>query len=197
MKRKCSAVLLVISLLAVIFQLGGCAKPPAAEMEAAQTALTEAENDPNAALYAESTLARARDALARMKAAAETKRYDSAKAYAAEVVAASEKAINDGNIAAARARQEGADLVSNLKQSMEETQSALDSAKQKNGGDAAGFESLDKDFDTARQTVGQVEGAVAGSRLQEAQEKGRNARAAFSSIRTRLADEARVSSRKK
>ncbi|MDR2483743.1 MAG: DUF4398 domain-containing protein [Treponema sp.] len=196
MKRNFSAVLSVISMFAVILQLGGCAKPPTAEMEAAQTALTGAENDPNAVLYAESTLARARDALARMKAAADTKRYDSAKSYAAEVVAASEKAISDGNIAAARARQEGADLVSNLKQSMEETQSVLDSAKQKNGGNVD-FESLDKDFDTARQTVGQVEGAVAGSRLQEAQEKGRNARAAFSSIRTRLADDVRVNSRKK
>jgi hypothetical protein len=83
---------------------GGCAKPPTEEMDAASAAVTRAENDPDAVTYAGNSLARAREALNRMSVEADSKRYDAAKSFAAEAIAAADKAISDGRAGAARAK---------------------------------------------------------------------------------------------
>ncbi|MDR2619091.1 MAG: hypothetical protein LBC62_09500, partial [Treponema sp.] len=82
----------------IIF-LGGCAKPPTEEMEAATEALIRAENDPDAVAFGETSLNRARDAIFRMRQEANAKRYDAAKSYAVEAVSAAGKAVIDGRAA--------------------------------------------------------------------------------------------------
>jgi hypothetical protein len=165
-------------------------------MEAAESAFTRAENDPDAAVYAEPTLTRAREALLQMRTEAEAKRYDIAKSYASEVVAASEKAINDGKAGTLRAAQEAANLMGTLKDSLGETEDALARARGTETMDLD-FESLDRDLDSARRDTEAAESAMADNKPGEALEKGRNARGTLGDIMTGLSDGARTGKRKK
>jgi hypothetical protein len=183
--------LLVLSLLAA-----GCAKPPTEEMENAASAVTRAENDPDAVTYAGSTLTRARDALNRMRGEAESKRYDAAKSYAAEAVSAAEKAIADGRAAAARAREEAAALLGQVKTTLEETGKSLDKARELKNVDLD-FNALDKDYDSAQRTTAQAELSLAGNNYQDSIEKCRTVRGILSGIDTRIAGAATSVSRKK
>ena len=182
---------------ALIFSLfaAACAKPPTAEMNNAIEAVTRAENDADAALYAGNTLARARDALARMKAEAASKRYDAAKNYAADAVSAADKAIADGRAGAARAREEASVLVSGLAPAIAETGQGINSAS------AAklplDFDAIGREFETARTDADQAQAALSGSRYQDAMDRGRSARAGLSDINQKLAAAAMAVSRKK
>jgi hypothetical protein len=164
-------------------------------MENAEAALTRAENDPDAAAYAEDSLIRARDARNRMRAEAEAKRYDTAKSYAAETVNASEKAIADGRSAAVRAREDAANLIATLKDSLAETERALAAAREIPGSNLD-FEALDNDLEAARRLIAQAELTAAGNRPREAMEQGRSARAALGGIMARISAGAREVSRK-
>jgi hypothetical protein len=187
---------LILALLALSLLAAGCAKPPTEEMENAASAVTRAENDPDAITYAASTLNRARDALTRMRSEAEAKRYDAAKSYAAEAVSAAEKAIADGRAAAARVREEASTLLDQVKTTLEETGKSLDKARNvRNIG--LDFDTLDQDYDNAQRTAAQAEVSLAGNDSQDSIEKSRTARAILSGIDTRVAGAAVSVSRKK
>jgi hypothetical protein len=174
----------------------GCAKPPVAEMEAAESAVIRAENDSDAVIFAGSTLARARDALNRMRDEANAKRYDAAKNYAAEAVAAAGRAISDGRAGAARARDEAANLLASVKVTLEETGQAIESAKTVNNIDLD-FNTVDQNFDQAQRTTDQAEVSLAGNDFQESMEKSRTARGILGDISTEISGAAIASSRKK
>jgi hypothetical protein len=185
---------IIFALAVLVMILGGCAKPPTAEMEQAAAAVTRAENDPDAVTYAEGSIRRARDALIRMQDEAEHKQYDAARASAAEAISAAEKAISDGKAAALQARAEAAALLSELRASVTDTEKALDTGKKAELN--LDFNTLDSDFDAARRTVDQAEIAAAGNRYREAIERGQNARSALSAINTRLSQGVRAVSKK-
>jgi hypothetical protein len=174
--------------------LGGCAKPPTEEMDAATEALIRAENDPDAVAFGEASLNRARDAIFRMRQEANLKRYDAVKVYAAEAISAAEKATNDGRAAAQRARAEASGLISTVKDSLTETQGLLSNAK--GNGLALDYEALDQGVEDAQGVINQAE-AVAGTQPREAIEKGQAARAALSDIRVQVSQSAREASSKK
>ena len=182
-------------LILVLTFAAACAKPPTAEMNNDIEAVTRAENDADAALYAANTLARARDALKRMQAEADSKRYDAAKSFAAEAVGAADKAIADGRAGAARAREEAAVLVAELPPAIAETEQGLRSGRQANL--ALDFPALNQDLDAARLNADQAQAALAGNQYQDALEKGRNARAGLSDINQKLSTAATAASRKK
>jgi flagellar biosynthesis/type III secretory pathway protein FliH len=192
---KSRALLVVFISLGLLVFLGGCAKPPTEEMENAEAALTRAENDPDAAAYAEDSLIRARDARNRMQAEAEAKRYDTAKAYAAETVNAAEKAIADGRAAAVRAREDAANLIATLKDSLAEAEKALEAARGIPGS-SLDFETLSEDLENARRLIAQAEVAAAGNRSREAMDRGRAARAALGDLLAAISAGAREVSRK-
>jgi len=183
-------IALVLAMLAM-----GCAKPPTVEMTNATEAVTRAENDSNAVTYAGGSVARAKDALMRMNGEASAKRYDSARAYAAEAIAAAERAISDGRAGAERARNEAANFISDLKPLLAETEQGINAAR------AArlpiDFESVDNDFNAARTNTTQAEAAYNGSRYGEALERGRAARVGLNSINQRLSTSTLAVTRKK
>lgn len=185
----------VCAALALGLVLGGCAKPPTEEMNNAVEAVTRAENDADAATYAGNTLARARDALNRMQAEADSKRYDAAKTYASEAISAAERAIADGRAGAQRARAEAASLVESLGPLIAETDQGIKAAQ------AAGlpldFAALGREFDAARNSSDQAEIALAGGQYRDAMEKGRNAQAGLNSINQELSGAVMAVSRKK
>jgi hypothetical protein len=183
-----------MSLLVFVFALGGCDRPPAAEMEAASEALIRAENDPDAVAFGETSLNRARDAVFRMRQEAADKNYDAAKSYAAEAVGAAEKAVNDGRAAAQRAREEAASLLATVKNSLAETEGLLSNARQ--NALSLDYDALNRDLEDARRTIDQAEAAVT-ARLREALDKGQAARAALSDIRLRISQGARAATTKK
>jgi hypothetical protein len=192
--RKTAALILV--LLGVSLLAAGCAKPPTEEMENAASAVTKAENDPDAVTYAAASLSRARDALTRMRTEAESKRYDAAKSYAAEAVSAAEKAIADGRAAAARAREEASTLLGQVKTALDETGKSLENAREvRNAG--LDFKALDQDYDGARRSAAQAEVSLAGNNYQDSIEKSRSARGVLSGIDAKLAGAVTSVSRKK
>jgi hypothetical protein len=173
----------------------GCAKPPVAEMNSAKEAVARAENDADAALYAGGSLARARDALARMQTEADSKRYDAAKTYAAEAEAAADKAVADGRAGAARAREEAAALVASLPPAIAETGQGLRAAQ--SAGLPLDYSELNGKYDAARGDADQAQAALSGNQYQDALNKGRSAQAGLGDINQKLSDAATASSRKK
>jgi hypothetical protein len=180
----------------VLAMLGmGCAKPPTEEMNNAAEAVTRAENDKDAVTYAFNSITRAKDALEHMKTEADSKRYDAAKSYAAEAIAAAERAITDGRAGAERARSEASSLVAQLRPLIAETEQGITAAR------AAGlpldFESVDTDFNTARRNADQAQTALSATRYEESMERGRAARLGLNSINQQLAIATLAVSRKK
>ena len=183
-------IALILAMLAL-----SCAKPPTDEMNNAVEAVTRAENDSNAATYAANSIARAKDALARMNAEAASKRYDAAKTYAADAIAAAERAINEGKAGAERARSEAAAIVSQLGPIFEETEQGINAAR------AAGlpidFESIDNEFNAARRHADQANSSLSASRYQDAIDHGRAARMGLTGINQQLSIATLAVSRKK
>jgi hypothetical protein len=195
MMKNLLVVLAISFAVAVVLFAVGCAKPPTGEMDKAVDAVTRAENDADAVTYAGNTLLRAQDALTRMREEAGSKRYDSARSLAAEAVAAAEKAVSDGKSAAARAREDAAALLSGLKTTAAETESALNNARQQNmnlDGDA-----LAGDLLSAKDTIDDAQRSFASGSYPDASSKGRTARSEMESIKAQIAEAAQAVSRKK
>jgi hypothetical protein len=194
--KKNVVIRVILLLLVLTVILAACAKPPTAEIEAAEAAVTKAENDPDAAAYAESSLARARNALSRARTEVNAKRYDSAKSYAAEAVSAAEKAINDGRSAAARSREEASTLLVQVKQLLAETDTALENAK-KVPRIQLDFPALTNGIDSARNDISQAEAANNANRPRESLGKSRSARSTLGDVQNRINEGVRETDRKK
>jgi len=183
-------IALVLALIAT-----GCGKPPTEEMNNATEAVTRAENDSNAVTYAGNSLTRAKDALSRMNSEAASKRYDSARSYAAEAIAAAERAISEGRTGAERAKNEAAAFIADLKPLIAETEQGINAAR------AArlplDFESIDNDFDTACINTEQAEVAYADSRYGDSLDRGRAARVGLNSINQQLSTATMAVTRRK
>ena len=175
---------------------GGCAAPPKAEMEAAENALARAESDPDVAAYAEASLLKARSAVAQMQDAAKRKRYREAKLFASEAASAAERAINEGRAAGVRAREDASVLMETLKESLTETQDALDKA-QKLPEANLDFEALAQDLDASRAALAEAETDRADNRTEDAVSKGKTVRADLDAIQTAIVNEVRSGSPKK
>jgi hypothetical protein len=193
---KISLILALFAAAGMVLAAGGCAKPPQEEMDAAAAAVTRAENDPNAVTYAGNTLARAREALNRMSLEADSKRYDAAKSFAAEAVAAADKAIADGRAGAARAKEEASSLIALVRTGISETAGAIQAA-QSSGKVGLDYTAINRDFETVRRSADQAEVSLAGNNYQDALDRGRSARAGLSDINQKLSAAATAASRKK
>jgi hypothetical protein len=193
---KLYLVLSFFFIAGAVLLAGACAKPPTEEMDAATAAVTRAENDADAVSYAGNTLARAREALNRMSVEADSKRYDTAKSFAAEATSAADKAVSDGRAGAARAREEAARLITLVRSGISETGDAIQAARS-SGKVGLDYGLIDRDFETVRRAADQAEISLAGNNYQEALERGRSARAGLSDINQKLSTAATAASRKK
>jgi hypothetical protein len=193
---KICLVLILFAAAGTALLTGGCAKPPTEEMEAAKAAVTRAENDADAVIYAGNTLARAREALNRMSVEADSKRYDAAKSFATEAVAAADKAVSDGRAGAARAREEASSLITLVRTGISETGDAIQAAWT-SGKVGLDYGAINRDLETVRRTADQAEVSLAGNNYQEALDRGRSARAGLSDINQKLSAAATAASRKK
>jgi hypothetical protein len=193
--KKSVIVLSILFAAAVVLLAAACAKPPTEEMNNAIDAVTRAENDADAVTYAGNTLLRAKDALTRMREEAGSKRYDSARALAAEAVAAAEKAISDGKSAAARAREDAANILNGLKTTVSETESALSNARQQRMNIDADL--LAGELLSAKDTIDDAQKSFSAGNYPDASSKGRAARSELENIKARIAEASQAMSRKK
>ncbi|MCL1837199.1 MAG: DUF4398 domain-containing protein [Treponema sp.] len=186
MKLKLTVV--VCAALALGMLVTACAKPPTEEMNNAIEAVTRAENNIDAVTYAGNTIARAKDALARMQTEAAAKRYDAARSYAAEATAAAERAITEGRAGAARAREEAAALVAELPPLVAETRQEIAAAQTANL--PLDFTVITTDFNTASYNADQAQEAYDGSRYQDSINLGRTARSGLADISQQISNAA-------
>jgi hypothetical protein len=165
-------------------------------MEKAAAAVTRAENDPDAVLYGEDSLIRAKNALTQMRVSADSKRYDEAKLLSQEAIDAAEKARNDGRLGAVRAREEAARLLSEAQNALSATEKTLNMAKDLDKVEAD-FDALTRKLETAGNIIGEAETALNASRHQESQNKSREARARLGDITSEISGAVTKKSRKK
>jgi vacuolar-type H+-ATPase subunit I/STV1 len=165
-------------------------------MEAAVAAVTRAENDPDAVLYGESALIRAKNALSQMQASAASKRYDEAKLFAQQAIDAAEKARDDGSQGAARAREATERLLLEAQNDLAATEKTLNTAKELDNTEAD-FDGLTGRLETARKTIGDAETDLTARRYQESQNKSREARNALGDITAEISRAVTKKSRKK
>jgi len=192
---KITSKILTCALLVLAALIMGCAKPPTVEMNNATEAVTRAENDYDAVTYAGNSVTRAKDALVRMNQEAGAKRYDAAKSYAAEAIAAAERAINEGRTGAARAKDEASALVSQLKPLITETEQGIEAARAAKL--ALDFNAIDREFDTVQYNANEAQAALSGKRYQNAIDQARSARSGINDINQQLSAAASAVSRKK
>jgi hypothetical protein len=165
-------------------------------MEKAVLAVTQAENDPDAVLYGEESLIRAKNALTQMRISADSKRYDEAKLLAQEAITAAEKARSDGSQGAVRAKEEAERLLLEAKNTLNSTEKTLNTAKNL-GKVEANFNVLSRQLVTARNLIGEAETALNSSRYQDSQNKSREARAILGDITAEISGAVSKKSRKK
>ena len=172
-----------------------CAKPPVEEMNRAIEALTRAENDYEAVIYAGNTLNRARESLLRMQEEAGSKRYEIAKTHAADVITYSERAVSEGRAASARQRDEASLILNNLRTPLSETETAVNNAKANNI--QADFDEITKNLDMAKAGYDDAQRNLSDGNYQDAIIKGLNVRSALSAINTEINEAAQIVMSKK
>jgi len=181
MKRKSIYFFSILILFSFVL---GCAKYPTEEINNAIEAVTRAESNDDAVMYAGNTLGRARDAIRRMQIEADAKRYDGAKAAAAEAISLADRAITEGRFAANRAREEAAAIIAALGPEVAETGQAIRAARA--AGIPLDYGRIDQDYTTVLSDVDEANAALAGNQYQQALESSRHARAGLSDINSRL-----------
>jgi hypothetical protein len=177
-------ITLISTVFIALMFFAGCAKPPTDEMNNATETVTRAENDIDAVTYGANSLSRARDALARMQTAADSKRYDAAKAAAEEATAAALRAIDEGKTGSARARDEANTLISELRPLIAETEQGIKAAKSARL--PLDFKSIDHDFESANENAEWARSALSANKYQESADWSKTARAALLGINQKL-----------
>jgi hypothetical protein len=192
--KKTLSILLAALVMGMIFM--ACATPPTEDMNKAADAVTRAENDSDAVTYAGNTLVRARDALTQMQSEADSKRYESAKNYAGEAIAAAEKAIADGKTGAARAREEASNLLNTLRPEIAQTENDLTAAKAVPR-IQLDTKALDQDLADAKSAFADANSSLSANNYRDAVAKAQPVRPLLSGIRSSITDATQALSRKK
>jgi len=194
MKKVLMCGVLMIAGMLLVFT--GCSGPPTEEIEAAESALERAEEDPDVRRYAQESLVRARNLVDRMRAAAGDEEYDSARSLAEEAVAAAEKAIDDAAAAKEQAEDDASSAISAAKTLLGEVERSLLAARGVRG-ILLDVSATQEDVDEAEQTISAAENDFADAAYAEALSKAREARAALADIQSKIADLVQAATRRK
>jgi len=108
--------------------LVACAKPPTAEMNAAEAAVARAMRSPDVVAYAPEDLQRAKRALDQMKTEATARHYDQAKSFAGEATTAANSAIASAQTNKERAKARAEELIAAVKTALPQTVKILANA---------------------------------------------------------------------
>lgn len=152
--------------LLVLAALAACSKPPQAEYDAAQAAVTAAAQNPDVAAYAPDALQAARDRLAKLQAelddqaarGALSRKYDAAKNMALEAQAAAENLASEAAAAKEQTKAEAMTLLNDLRVAVPEAEQGLAQARRVPG-IRLDFRSLSASLAQAKTEVAAAENA--------------------------------------
>ena len=182
-------------ILIFLWVFAACATPPIDDMNRAQDAVLRAENDANAVNYASPTLLQARDALSRMQAEADARRYDAARNLAIEAINHAERAIADGRAAEIRAREEAENVIRNLEELMTQTSNAINNARQVPNLQID-FNAISREMDLAQRAFDETRQSFQAGNYRDVISRGQIIRSILSDINSRLAEAVQATSRK-
>ena len=181
-------------ILVLLTAIVSCATPPTEEMDRAHDAVARAENNADAVSYAGNLVTRARQALDNMQAEADARRYEEARNLATEAISLADRAIEEGSIAAIRAREETASLLNSLGTSITETSNSLDAARANNLD--LDYAYLGSELDNARRLHNEARQDLQANQLQSAVNKANTIRSTLSAINTALTNAVQALTRK-
>ena len=187
--------LIIPTILIFVWVFMACATPPIDDMNRAQDAVLRAENDANAVNYASPTLLQARDALSRMQAEADARRYDAARNLAAEAISHAERAIADGRAGAARAREEAENVIRNLDDLMAQTSTAVSNARRVPN-TQIDFNAISREMDLAQRALDETKQSFQAGNYRDVISRGQIIRSMLSDINSRLIEAIQATSRK-
>jgi small-conductance mechanosensitive channel len=152
--------------LLVLAALAACSKPPQAEVDAAQTAIASAAQNPDVAAYAPDALQAARDRLARLQAELDaqaakgtlSRKYDAARNMALEAQAAAENLTAEAAAAKEQTKAEAMTLLNDLRLVVPEAEQGLAQARRVPG-IRLDFKSLSASLAQAKNEVAAAENA--------------------------------------
>lgn len=177
-----NVLLLGVVLIAGSLMLSGCAKEPALEIQAARTALTQADT-PDVREYAPQSLAAANEAVKTLDAELTTqkgkfvlfRKYDQSKILAANAKTAGEKAVADGAAGKTRAKNEASDMINQAKTAVADTRTLLASAPRGKGA-STDIAALESDLAGVDAVIAEAEGLFGQERYIPAKAKASAAR---------------------
>ncbi len=172
--------------------VSGCAKAPAAEIEAADAALSAAVAA-EAEAYAPAALGSVRDLRAQLDAEltlqgekfALTRSYDHALELANQIKTAADQTAGEAASTKEAVRQETAVLIDEVKLALQDVQTMLTRAP-RGKGSAMDLAALQTDLDTASATIVEGETAFAEGKFMEAKSKLEAAQAGIGGVKTAI-----------
>ena len=185
----CMKYLRFIFLSIAILGLLACAKPPQAEIDAANAALTEAKNA-EAEIYAPDSLKAAQTAIADMQAELDVQQgkfalfrsYEKAKELANAAKQAGEKAKSDAEAKKQQVKAEAETLMNEVKTALNEANDLMKKAP-KGKGSKADIEALQADLGTVQPMIDQAQASFDAGKFMDAKTKLEEAKAKVSSVK--------------
>jgi len=185
-----------------IVMLAACAKPPQADIDAAQAALDSAKAA-EAAEYAPESLTAAEDAMAALDAELQAQQgrffvfrsYDQAKLEAENAVKAAQLSASEAMLAKERARSEASELLARTNTLLNEASELLVLAPAGKG-TAMDIAALRADLQSASQMLREAEGAFDAGHYKEASAKATGAVAAIEGVKGAIEEARRARSRR-
>ena len=190
---------LMMLVLGLAVTLVACATPPKADIDAAKTAISDAEAA-GAAEYATDSLKAAQDAQAALDAELKAqegtwmKSFDKAKELATAAKAAGEKATTDATAGKEKAKAEATQGIADAKAALTEAQAMLAKAP-KGKGTAADLAAMKTDLETAATTITEAEAALGNVKYLDAKAKAESAKTAAGTVKAAI--EAAMAAKKK
>jgi hypothetical protein len=182
--------------LILIVALVGCAKPPKAEIDAAEAAVARASQAPDVVAYAPEELQRAKKALDQMRSDVEARRYDKAKSEAIEAKSAADAAIAAAPGNKEKAKTQASDLIAAVKSALPEARALLANASRvkKANIDVAGKAA---ELEGASASLAEAESAFDQGDYRKAIDKASAAQKAIADIEGEIGASVQASTRKK
>ncbi len=173
-----SLKILVPLILTVV--IGACARPPRADIEAANAAVATARQDADIVAYAPDTLHTAETKLSEMQAELNARHYDKVKSLALEARTAAETAANDAAKGKEKAQADAATLIETLKRSLSTAARKLAAARRIKGMRLT-FSTFAKQLDEAGAALADAEKELDAGNFASALQKA-------TAVQSRLAD---------
>ncbi len=180
----------------VLLALASCAKPPKAEVDAAEAAVAKAEKSADVQTYAPAELKRAQDALAEMRKELAAKKYDKAKTLALSASEAAEAAIAAAPGNKDRAKSRAAELIATAKKAAPEVEKLL-AAALKLKKPVLDRSARSAELAAAKSKIVDAETAFASGEFYKAADAAGSAEKALADLRSAIAQAVQSATRKK